>query len=153
MGMVSMDFTLKKRDPNALKLVIFMGKHGNSYYLFTTKEEWQKICLEEFNSRDKYKHNFGWYEDEAKKEIEKPDDIPDDSPDWVVEEHQKKVSLYESKLKEREDFRKEWELIQRARSGDEKAAAQIIYYHQGFEYESYDIVTPKTVETLETASK
>lgn len=127
------------------KIIIFKGKHGDGHYIARTKQEFQRICLAEFKANNEcgfYTHLGKDTEPIAPSFINTVDTLPEEFKKDALE----KIRVYKRDLAWYNESLNLAKLRDLAKTGDLNAAEEFIGLMRGGEYETFEIITPNTID-------
>jgi len=132
-------------------ILILNEKHGDEYFLFSSVEELNKLCIHlvkrnydqyYFNSIEK-RYNFTLPEG-----LTEDTDI-DTLPKYAQPGAAEAISQYKRYMREYEEEIYQKGLADAALEGDANAAKLLITLRRDYEYEGYEVKIPTTCDNLE----
>lgn len=136
-----------KIEPLDARIVVFHEKHGESYYIYTSREEFYKIFLKVLTERDEE----DWYSDEYDKPV-KDVDMTLDQINAIKDEKLKNFQMQRFKTYERE-FKEYQEMLQMQKNikkaiaeKNGRLALYVMEERRDGEYENFEIIEPQRVE-------
>jgi hypothetical protein len=126
-------------------IVIFKEKHGDRYFIANNQEELGKICLQVLTER--FDDGYWYYKPEPLGEDDKIIDIPEDLPEDVKGDIERRNGAMRNKIRSHKYAVHDYKLIEKAyQDRDPKAAYHVLQNRSAYEYEEMAIEYPMDIK-------